>query len=467
MRQLPEVQSRTYVVGELEVLTALAISSGTQENADRDFMRDWSGTGLIPGSSLAGVLRAELSRGGSQTLVVDNLFGSSPDTASNSKQPTHMSSLAIFDLPFLGKHEEAFRKACVIRDNVRLNDNQKTPYEGSKFDYEVVEPGARFLCRMELTEWKDRPLPGAMDQLLGLLTSGRLRLGAKTRRGLGRVKLVNVHVQVINLPRDVEKWVAFNWDTLSLTIRLPQPTSVGVPTRTCRSMDVTFSIPSGVMIRSYSPVPKEPDAVHLRSGGRPTISGTSWAGTLRHQALHICAELAGGDGAVLERGKALIQEAFGPTKDPGARGQALRASKLTVEETVVQEGHLLEYSRNRIDRFTGGVASTALFTESACVGPNARTVLSMELEDCYPHEDNRELVSNAALGLLVLCTMDLVWGVASVGGEGAIGRGLLHGESLVLNGESISLDKPFENPELAGLMRSLYTYLRGKETENA
>jgi CRISPR/Cas system CSM-associated protein Csm3 (group 7 of RAMP superfamily) len=464
MRELPQIQSKTYVIGELEVLTALAISSGAQENADKDFVRDWSGTGLIPGSSMAGALRKELSRSVSQVVSIDDLFGSSTE---ESTQPTHMSSLAIYDLPFIGKQENAFSQACVIRDNVRLNDYQKTPYEGGKFDYEVVEPRARFLCRMELTEWKDRPLPGAKDQLLGLLTSGRLRLGAKTRRGLGRVKLMNVHIQVINLPADLEKWVSFNWDTL-LSMTPPwQPSSVGFPQHILRSIETTFSIPSGVMIRSYSPVPKEPDAVHLRSDGSPIISGTSWAGVLRHQALHICSELARGDRAMLERGKALIDEAFGPTKNPDDRAQVLRASKLTIEETEVQEGHLQEYSRNRIDRFTGGVASSALFTESACVGPRARTALSMELEDCHLDGSNEEMVSDAALGLLLLCTMDLMQGVASVGGEGAIGRGMLHGESLMLNGEEVSLNSPFESVKVTGLMHSLYMCLSGRESKNA
>jgi CRISPR/Cas system CSM-associated protein Csm3 (group 7 of RAMP superfamily) len=467
MRQLPEVRCRTYVLGELEVLTALAIGSGTQDNADRDFVRDWSGLVLIPGSSLAGVLREELSRGNSQTLFVDDLFGSSVDASSNKKQLTHMSSLAIYDLPFLGKQEGSFVEACLIRDNVRLNDDQKTAYEGGKFDYEVVQPGSKFLCRMELTEWDDRQLPEAKEMLLGLLTSGRLRLGAKTRRGLGRVKLVNVHVQEINLPEDVEKWVAFDWDTLESATPLWQPSPASAPMHSCRSIDATFSSPGGIMIRTYSPVPKEPDAVHLRSGGRPIVSGTSWAGALRHQALRICTELAGGDGVVLERGKALIQEAFGPSKDRDDRAQTLRASKLTVEETEIVGGHLQAYTRNHVDRFTGGVASTALFTESACIGRNAHTVLSMELKDCYLYEDSEELVSDAALGLLTLCTMDLMHGVASVGGEGAIGRGLLEGERLIVNGESVSLDEPFESPKVTGLMHSLYTYLRGRGTEDA
>jgi hypothetical protein len=91
----------------------------------------------------------------------------------------------------------------------------------------------------------------------------------------------------------------------------------------------------------------------------------------------------------------------------------------------------------------------------------------MELEDCHLDGSNEEMVSDAALGLLLLCTMDLMQGVASVGGEGAIGRGMLHGESLMLNGEEVSLNSPFESVKVTGLMHSLYMCLSGRESKNA
>ena len=74
-----------------------------------------------------------------------------------------------------------------------------------------------------------------------------------------------------------------------------------------------------------------------------------------------------------------------------------------------------------IDRFTGGALDKALFDESpARPVPGARAAVQFELRLDEP--------TDGEAGVLLLAVRDLLLGDISLGGEGAVGRGVVRGD---------------------------------------
>ena len=134
----------------------------------------------------------------------------------------------------------------------------------------------------------------------------------------------------------------------------------------------------------------------------PVVPGTSWAGAFRHRI----EELAGGSG------KALTDEWFGKV-ETGGNGNKTR-SRITFSESQISGGAFKEITRNAIDRFTGGAADGALYTEKTYYGGDT------ELKIVIKSDSIDENFGNA----LAAAIADLHGGYLAVGGLTAVGRGL-------------------------------------------
>jgi CRISPR/Cas system CSM-associated protein Csm3 (group 7 of RAMP superfamily) len=178
---------------------------------------------------------------------------------------------------------------------------------------------------------------------------------------------------------------------------------------------------SSVLIRSgFGEADSGPDMEHLHAlnaeGRRvPVISGTSWAGIMRHRALRIAKTLAGGNAENGQAATQLISTLFG---DMPEGEQRPRASRVTVNETEVCYGQHLYQTRVRIDRFTGGAFPTGLFEQAPVYGrPETAIDFALHIRDPEEHE----------IGLMLLVLKDLWTSDLPVGGEASIGRGRLQG----------------------------------------
>ena len=186
--------------GELVAETALHVG-GVGGDVDTDLPLAVNGAGkyYIPGTSLAGVLRAwfraailgdsVLGSDDRDLREVEDLFGYASD---DEQDPGHASKLIVDDAVVIGDVEHE------IRDGVGIDRQWGTAAEGIKFDRAVLPRGTRFSFSVRLEtanqEEHDRLL-GQLRTLLDALTSGGLRVGAATTRGLGKIKLVNVQLR--------------------------------------------------------------------------------------------------------------------------------------------------------------------------------------------------------------------------------------------------------------------------------
>lgn len=99
------------------------------------------------------------------------------------------------------------------------------------------------------------------------------------------------------------------------------------------------------------------------------------------------------------------------------------SSRIIFEEAEVNGGHGVPLSRIAIDRFTGGTVEGALFEEV----PWADGTVSLRIrwKKGKNEESNKVNSSNVICGLLLWAILDLLSGILPIGGETAIGRGIL------------------------------------------
>lgn len=467
------ISHRIYVSGLLTTQGPVLVGSGSDENADCDFVRDGCDLPMLPSSSLAGAFRSTLRDAGVADGEIDRLLG-------ERGQVLRQSPTTLYDatLVHTGTPDEALRTLRTqnrlrIRDSVRLEDTGRTARDGGKFDFEVLESGVGFNFRCELTGWSSdedtwERRRDVLAQLMEMLAGSGVSIGAKTTRGLGSVKLTQSRWLDLDMRpgHDGQTWVEFDWDTTMehQGIAPPQPSrSLSVNSW---QFKVDFKPMGPLLIRSYTSRPDEPDYVQFKAGNNTTIPGTSWAGVLRHAVFNIVDRIS----ALLpasewrkSAAEALTADLFGPHLD-NLKTKAVR-SALSVQESTVTGGLDLDYTRNRIDRFTGGVVESALFTERpsfpALADDGSRHMsasLSMSLA-----ERSSTVVFEAQIGALYLVLCDMAHGLQPIGGESSVGRGILEAAAVAVTrpdgkSEQWSLDGAAEQakPYLTSLYQWLY-----------
>ncbi|MEW6771601.1 MAG: RAMP superfamily CRISPR-associated protein [Bacillota bacterium] len=474
--------SRVVVEGDLVLQTPAHFSNGdTDELVDMPLLVDPldGRTPLLTGASIAGALRSYLrerergyERGADSESASVLLFGApkkreNEETAEEGEQ----SPLIIEDS--LGKSS-----GVEIREGVALDPESRTACEKRLFDLQLWQAGTEFPLRFELVirERDDKAkLKQALATALEGLNDGSITLGARKRRGYGRVSVSNWRVKEFDLtsPEGLLDWIEDGDKPLAdvnLAANVAEALGVGelLPDRRqFFSFEATFSLDGSLLIRSGSGQDDQgPDAVHLHArqpngSVMPVLSGTSLAGALRARALKIANTI--GDG---ECPRKLINAMFGPEIEPGVEPQA---SRVIVEETVVANAKTdLVQNRVSIDRFTGSARETALFNEQPAFGGDETTV-TVKVRLLKPEEHE--------IGLLLLLLKDLWTGDLPLGGETGIGRGRLKGEGakliwqrdgsvqdsvrewrLVANGQGLMIDG--DRDFLEGCVSALTDYLK-------
>ncbi len=203
--------------GTLEFTTPFLVGAGRKGDvADAVFVADPNGLPAIPGSSLAGVLRARFQeRHGEE--ATNRLFGfQRKDQGEGSRLAVSWGCLHDSrDVPVEGLVESdrlndpvlANAQVPTLRDHVRITHRGASDAAGhGKFDEQAVCAGHRFSFELEMIGSEAEA--GLWDRLIALLGDPALRLGGKTRRGYGAFRFVRLAQRVFDLRRDFEAYRA-------------------------------------------------------------------------------------------------------------------------------------------------------------------------------------------------------------------------------------------------------------------
>ncbi|RIK36682.1 MAG: hypothetical protein DCC55_26550 [Chloroflexi bacterium] len=454
-----KLRGRISISGELQLTTVAHFGSG---QARGDALVDMSllvddadgvARALIPGTTIAGALRNylreqllgyEAPESETEFTPITYLFGPPRQARDQRKgrgeQIGWDQSLLIVDDALVRPESQNL----TLRDGVRIDPETGTALveqraddleAGAKFDVELLGAGAIFDLHFELL-WTERHpaeelLPYVVAALQGL-ENGEIRLGLRKRRGYGQCRVRNWAVSQYDLmqPADLCAWL----ETPTLAHRpnarsgaqIAQVLQTTAPDEADQRrqfrLNATFGLAgSSVLIRSgFGEADSGPDMEHLHAlnaEGKhvPVISGTSWAGIMRHRALRIAKTLAGGN---VDHGRGpeqMISALFGDMPEGTQRS---KASRVTVNETEVRYGQHLYQTRVRIDRFTGGAFPTGLFEQVPVYGrPETMIDFALHIRDPKEYE----------IGLMLLVLKDLWTSDLPVGGEASVGRGRLQG----------------------------------------
>lgn len=467
---------KVYAYIKFENVSPLAIGTCQSTVTDKDLLRDSKGNPYIPGTALTGVYRTffrkndedneqkkyfgyvgRVTEADSKSADEDN--GSADETEKKESQSgAAESKLVVYDGVFYGNSGKA---QVGIRNGVGL-DQFRTAVEGAKFDYEVLEPGFVFWTALEYTTTegtKDKPNMEPVDRILAAWETGRIAVGGKTTRGLGRLKTLEMKTVVFQLPEQMDDWLRFDlyadavnqgrkkekWKEWKIECRKQTEQKE----KNCQQMEegnavITLRLKQEgpVTVRVYStevakkkeegktlmqPLADYAQLMFQEKGGAEqkevaVIPGTSWAGAFRH---NMAAQL----GMDWNTAKGVLEELFGRIQSSG-NGQPSMRSKIWFSETYFRNGQSKLVSRNAIDRFSGGAANRAraLFTEKMYYG-GTDGILTIVIP--------RNLQSDL-LRALAISIADLHEGFLSVGGNVSVGHGLFSVTGLEMDGVPLS-----------------------------
>ena len=165
---------------------------------------------------------------------------------------------------------------------------------------------------------------------------------------------------------------------------------------------------STLLIRDYFVQTMDVDCEQLQIDGKAVVPGTAWAGLFRHKILELLFECMD---KKEEKARNMVDKLFGSER----KEKEKRRARIAFEEAADLNGQsdFRMITRNKIDRFTGGVLNAALFSERIAVGGMFR--LGIRIQDAKDYE----------IGLLLLAIEELSNGLAAIGGTTAAGRGVM------------------------------------------
>jgi CRISPR/Cas system CSM-associated protein Csm3 (group 7 of RAMP superfamily) len=429
-KKIKKMNSNNAIVGKLilqakvENISPLLIAGGKSDEVDFEVIKDKNNRPYIPASGFAGMLRNSIF----QELKVNDISSSLKHfwgSENAEEKDVSQSHIIIDDLKVDGEY------MIVERDSVSINHSTNLGMDPNKFDYELIEPFARFNLNMEITIRKGFNKDEFEQFILFMIEKGKdgsYQQGAFKSSGFGLLRWSDVKIYAFDFPDKNTEWFNFlqSKDANGLT-------NVYNENRYCTlkrkiKNELTFKglfhIKNSLIIRNDvagTNTSKEsaPDKIHLcNSLGEPLITGKTFRGALRHRATKILNTI----GSMETSG--VINNIFGYV-DPSDKGAEAIPGKLTTFETVVRDAEESQIQpRVKIDRFTGGTIDPALMQNLPLWHKNERFELQFKIKDCKDYE----------AGLMLLVMKDLMNEDLAIGGEKAIGRGVLKGESLTISG---------------------------------
>lgn len=451
----------------LEALSPLVIGSGNKNiKTDSVVAKDVNELPYIPATTLAGLIRHSLPEEEQRKWM-----------GFQTKEESYGSQLILSEAKILSEDgkpidglsnkEDAIKQLCYqlpIRQHVRIN-HQGVAEKNGKFDEEIVPKGMRFCFEMELmSEEDDNEI---MDKILSTIQSNGFRIGSGSRSGFGQISIVSILHKKLNLsiPEDLKLylsksssleniWEGFepytlaentNTDYISYELTL-QPTDF-----------MFFGAGFGNECSDMTFV-REP-VIQWDNDGRASIiekekviliPGSSVKGALAHRTAYHYNKLKAcfADGKSAEElqkhvGKQndAVKLLFGSEGDKRGKDKK-RGNILISDVTQTQTEELKKKVLNhvKIDRFTGGAVTGALFSEEVVYSPETSFTLKLLLyqdaitEDKKDKEDKED--KEKALKAFETALTDLCKGYLPLGGGVNRGNGTFKG-ILKKNGETI------------------------------
>ena len=452
----------------IEADSPLSISSGEKSTlTDAPVLRDVHRLPFIPGTSLAGVIRHALpyeelqqtlmgwqsptGGEGSRLIISEAKILDSRGRAVDGIAP-------IEEDPLL----EAY-STLPIRQHTRIGHRGATEIRG-KFDEEVVLRGTRFCFDMELISSAEEADSSdeALLRIINTIDSDLFRIGGGSRKGFGKVRVVRALHRRLDLrqPEELSLYLAKSsclsaeWEGFApYTPREIEERESDRYLLTLRPVDFIFfgsghedNEGNNQYVTEQQIVWEGDRATIIDAEQMILIPSSSVKGALSHRtAFHYNKQQGVAadnlpEGAVIEDyigqkngAVALLFGTVGKESGEGcSRGHVL-FSDVLLKRPEAAEDHV--FNHVRIDRFTGGAVSGALFSEKSVYAAEEEITMEITIDKHALESEDRDRVHDA-LSALESAMKDLCGGMLPLGGSVTKGNGRFYG-SITKNGETI------------------------------
>ena len=438
--------------GVLENITPLIIGCGDDSETDSDVLKNYDGNPYIGGSSFAGILRHHFENYYKNFFNIDKYFGYSVNDEGNGSK--------IFFSDITLKNEAKIQ----IRDGIKVN-KRGIAEDRAKFDYEVIEPNAKFAFKIEISS-----ADNDKDEMLKIIATlkrdikeERIKIGAKTNLGFGKIKFIEDNLSLYDLRNktDIIKWLKKENNKYTCAQLLPIEF-----TNNDFKIDFYFTIKDSLIVKHYSTDPQAPDAEHFKSGGKHIIPGTSLKGVIRARGEKILNTLniadkerlatylfggnsqfiknSGNDNGVADNNDSVkdVSKVKNSINNGNKSSTGSIPSRLQVSEVAIEQNAASAIQqRIKIDRFTNATVNSALFDSMPLFSIDEKELNMLRLTIKKPIDSE--------IGLILLIIKDLWTEDLSVGGEKNIGRGVLKGKRAVINYKDLNIILPEDVSQLA------------------
>lgn len=394
------IQKKILFYVDVAFVSPVSVSSGDGDKTDGDVLRDYEGRPFIAGSSLAGAMRSYLNYDKNEPCI----FG-----YQGRDDLGKMSSLYLSDLTFTSETK------ITVRDGVGLDEN-KTVQEGRKFDMEAIDTGAtgQFVMELIVRETDDEEqMREQICQALYGIQNGEIRLGNKKTRGYGEMSLISVRKKEYSAENILDYRQAYDLEKAKTELCdcKDELLAEGKESKRYVTITVPLKLTGGISIRQYASKKHEPDMVHITANGMPVVTGTSLAGAIRSRAKEFLRILL--PECSTEQIDTLMANMWGCV-DGEVQGEAGRASRVTIAESVIEGGTAITTVRTGVSRFESAAKDGALRKERTQMeGEVELNIRVLKDEPC-----------EWMIALLLLVIKDLQNGYLPVGGQTAVGRGI-------------------------------------------
>ena len=427
----------------LEAANPFNISTGRDNlETQSPAIRDINGLPYLPSSSITGVLRHAVGEETAKTF-----FGSLETDAGSriiftdgimiGKDGTVLDGIREIDFndPFY-RH---FNK-LPIRHHVRINEKGVGADKG-KYDHEIVYKGARFM--FEMVMYSDGNDQQQFEDVIVKLCDSNFTLGGKTRRGLGKMKVVECKKAILDLRIEADRNDYLNKSTsLSAPFSRYEDVTTKVHTPngwTQYEMTLTpndyFLFRAGESDDNHNAVPTTEAYISWDDDQKPTfvegcvlLPGSSIKGAIAHRTVYHWNRLADCTIPFIGDKSPAIRNIFGYVDGDNARQGNCLIPDIIEEESLANSDKKL-FNHVSIDRLTGGASQTALFSEQAVYRKGMEYTLDILVKD--------EALADPVIREAFECALkDIVNGSLPLGGLTNRGYGVFSG-SIKKNGEEL------------------------------
>lgn len=443
MSGLNKILKRYYIAAKIELASPLALSNGFDENTDSDVLCNGMGEVFIPGTSIAGAFRNYLDKRKDEP----GTFGYAGKIDSDNDSGK-MSTIFISDIYL--EHTN-----ITERDGIKLDYNKTVD---NKFDYEIVETGAKGILKIEqIVREKDIPSDkkdiisnkNEIDKLvleeisilLSALDAGEIRIGGKKNRGCGWIKVKNVYCNSFSDGQYIE-WIKYcsnmqkeyNFDNEWADWKRELDTKSKYI-----SIEIPLRLVGGISIRRYSAKPQQSDYEHVTikntvSGEKtPVIPGSSWNGAVRSCARYIMKEL---DIPDIDK---KLEVWFGTDVVNSGKNTDIQQSMVVFKESIIDGAAELPITRNKVNRFDASTVDGALYSETSYFG--GTTVLKILIQKKWSKDGEDIFGIKPLIGLLIFIIQELENGYLAVGGQTSVGRGIFESNGKAQFSDGFELEK--------------------------